>query len=450
MRAVAVVLAAVLLVSGVDAAVAAPSPTPAAAAAAAPAAPGTPPKTATEAQDATSALALARLSKQRIEIVAERSETATTWANPDGTFTTQMHAAPVRFRDGQGQWRDVDLALGAAASDGSVRPRGHARGLRLGGRSAASESEAVSVEEGPGRGVTLAWPGGLPAPEVSGAEAIYRDVQPGVDLRVQSRRSGFEQFLTLRSRPVGPVSWTLPVKTRGLSVRADADGGISFLDAKAVVVSRILPAQAWDAVVDPNSDEPVNTSPVALSVQAKGAGRALLTVTPDAAWLADPARVFPVTVDPTYASTTVNTSFDTFVQSGFVSDQSASTELRAGTYDGTTVARSYLNFPLQGALHGKKVISGSLSLYEVHSWSCSAREVRVYNAAPASTATRWTSQPTVWSLYGTLNVAKGYSTSCNDGWIDIPITSLLQYWSGVTAATGGILVRAASETDVYG
>ncbi len=39
-------------------------------------------------------------------------------------------------------------------------------------------------------------------------------------------------------------------------------------------------------------------------------------VAPDAKWFLDPARVFPVTVDPTYATASAYAKFDTFVQSG--------------------------------------------------------------------------------------------------------------------------------------
>lgn len=49
----------------------------------------------------------------------------------------------------------------------------------------------------------------------------------------------------------------------------------------------------------------------------KGGGRAVLTLTPDPEWLAAPERVFPVTVDPTYATArNAVTSFDRYVQTG--------------------------------------------------------------------------------------------------------------------------------------
>ena len=144
---------------------------------------------------------------------------------------------------------------------------------------------------------------------------------------VESRRSGFEQLTVIRDEAAldalvaaaggGDVSWSLPVKTKGLTARAENDGSVSFVDAKGVVVSRFATPIAWDGKVDERSGEKVNASPVGVSVAQKGKGQAVLTLTPDRGWLRDPARVFPITVDPTYA-TGANTYplFDAYVQRG--------------------------------------------------------------------------------------------------------------------------------------
>jgi hypothetical protein len=71
---------------------------------------GTPPATASssdsvaraaevlERPDVVSARVLARSSGQRVEVLELRSETDTTWVNPDGTFTTDVAAGPIRVR----------------------------------------------------------------------------------------------------------------------------------------------------------------------------------------------------------------------------------------------------------------------------------------------------------------------------------------------------------------
>ncbi|MEP7370126.1 MAG: DNRLRE domain-containing protein, partial [Dermatophilaceae bacterium] len=247
------------------------------------------------------------------------------------------------------------------------------------------------------------------------------------------------------------VGWSLPVKTKGLTARAEADGSVSFVDAKNVVASRLAAPKAWDAVVDPNSGEHTSTAPVAMGVTHSGKGRAVLTLTPDQGWLTDPARVFPITIDPTYASGgNVAASFDTYVSKAYPSaTYSTGTELKVGTYNGgADAARSFLTFPL-AAFKSKQIISASLSLYESWSWSCTARAFYVYNALGATSATSWSNQPAGVTNYGSLNVAKGFSSSCAAARVSVPITSLISAWSGSTSSAGGIRLHA-SETDNYG
>jgi RHS repeat-associated protein len=426
----------------------------------------------TSAPDLVSALVTARAQGSPVEVEALRAATSTTWANPGGTMTTRAHAGEIRFKDAKGEWRDVDLSM-AERTDGTVGAKSHRLGVSLAGKDrgaagsakSAAETDLVAVDEAPGkdksaRQVTLAWRGALPAPVLEGTRATYRDAAPGLDVVVESRRSGFEQLTVIRDRaalgrlvaaaPAGGVSWSLPVKTKGLTARAEADGSVSFVDAKGVVVSSFKAPVAWDGEVDERSGEHVNVSAVRVSVAQKGKGRAVLTLTPDPAWLAEPGRVFPVTVDPTYATASnVVTSFDTYVQTGKTWDTSTETELRVGTSDGgaSIKARSYLNFSTS-TIRGKDIKSASLSLYETHSYSCTAKTIYAYDSATASTATRWTDLPAVGTASGSASFAKGYSSSCADGRVSIPVTNVLKGWAAGTATSRAIRLTA-SETDSY-
>jgi hypothetical protein len=159
--------------------------------------------------DLVSARITARAQGSRVEAESERLATSSTWVNPDGTLTTQQHAGPIRFRDSDGSWREVDLTL-AEQADGSVAPRGHPGGLRLKGATrtaslaapSATENDVVSTDEGKGgtRGVSLAWKGKLGRPTLAGNRATYAEVQPGVDLVVDVLRTGYEQSMVIKTR----------------------------------------------------------------------------------------------------------------------------------------------------------------------------------------------------------------------------------------------------------
>ncbi len=440
-----VVVAAVVASVGGAVAVAAPARV---AAGAVQTAAARPAQRVSEAPDLVSARVAARAQGSRVEALSERTESTTTWVNPNGSLTTTASWAPVRVKDAAGQWQPVDLSLVGRGT--GVAPRASAAPFTLSGGGAG---DLVSADHGGGRGVSWALPGGhLPKPVVSGDTATYAGVAPGVDVRVSSRPSGFEQDFVIADRAAADAtkgSFTVGLHTKGLTAKAQPDGSIDFVDAKGKSVSRIPAAMAFDASVDPRSGEPAH-APVTLSVAQQNPGRAELTVSVDRSWLDDPSRVFPVRVDPSYVTVKSYPSFDTFVETGWTTDQSSATELKVGTYDGgTTKARSFLSFP--NKWQWSHVESATLSLYETWSYSCSAREVDVHRANGASTATRWTSQPSIdATVQGRVTIAKGFSSSCSPGWINIGVTSMAQYWSDQGWSVGAIALQAANESDSYG
>ncbi|WP_328913120.1 MULTISPECIES: DNRLRE domain-containing protein [unclassified Streptomyces] len=418
---------------------------------------------ASSAADIPSARVAARLSGRRVEALSERSETSTTWVNADGSLTSEISAGPVRFEEG-GSWRPVDLDL-VAAADGSVAPKGHPRGLRLAGgggsvvRSLAAERTAPArdlVTLGSGeRQITLQWKGGLPEPVLEGTRATYPDAVPGADVVVEATRTGFEQFVDINRRPAAnDYVYTLPLKARGLTAALQADGSVLFTDAKGRKQA-VMPAPVmWDATVDPVSGLHTRQAPVKLEV-VKDRGALDLVFTPDAAFLADPATVFPVTVDPSTGS--MSNVFDTYVQQGVTVDESTDTELDLGNpgttnSDGTPrTARSFITWntaPFSNAL----VSAAKLSLWNFHSGNtdCKAYPWEVWAAGKASTSSRWTAQPAWNEKEATSTETRGNPacTSAPDGWVNADVTTLAQVWASAQNATSGMGLRASSETVV--
>ncbi|WP_344222663.1 DNRLRE domain-containing protein [Kribbella sancticallisti] len=395
--------------------------------------------------DLVSAVLTARSQGSKVEVESLRSDRSTTWANADGTMTTDSHLAPIRFKTSKGTWQSIDLTL-VKAVDGTVAPQGHQFGLQLGKRNDAVGGVFASATAGSGRLVEWLAPWKLPEPTLDGTKATYAEVQPGVDLRLDARRSGFEADFIVKERPIVAPVWRIPLRTKGLTARQATDGTVEFVDAKNVVRSRIPVGQMWDAVSDEHTGMPVNTAPVSMSVEQVSPGKATLVIAPDASWLLDPARVFPVTVDPTYANTPLYSTFDTFVQSGWPNDLSSTVDLRAGK-NGTTTERSFLNFA-GASFQGKDITAASLSLYQYGATTCTATQLNLHAALPASTSTRWTSQPVTSStVWGSVSAAKGFSSACAAGRISVPMTGLAQYWSGQTDATVGVALKAANEAD---
>ncbi|MCI3902228.1 DNRLRE domain-containing protein [Streptomyces spectabilis] len=423
--------------------------------------------TATTAADIASARVTARLHGKRIEALSERTETSTTWANPNGSLTTELAAGPVRFEDDDtGKWRDVDLDL-VKNDDGSVEPKAHPRGLELGapgGKRAArmdqggAARDLVTLGEGDRR-ITLQWQGGLPAPKLDGTRATYENAVPGADVVVEATRTGFEQFVDIKRKPAErDYGYTLPLRAKGLKVRQHKDGSLTFTERRGKKDERraVMPAPVmWDATVDPVSGEHTRRAPVKMkAVQVKGGVD--LVVTPDAKFLADPRTKYPVTVDP--STSALAAVFDTYVQQGETRDWSTDTELDFGNpgtknANGTPrTARSFISWdtrPLQDAL----VMDAKLSLWNFHSANekdCKAQPWEVWSAGAASTSSRWTAQPAWTAKKATSSETRGNPacTAAPDGWINADVTGLVQEWASAKAARGHMGLRAANETAV--
>ncbi|POX43747.1 sugar-binding protein, partial [Streptomyces sp. Ru71] len=416
---------------------------------------------ASSAADIASARVTARLSGKRVEALSERTETSTTWVNPNGSLTTEMAAGPVRYKE-NGSWQPVDLTL-VQGSDGSVAPKGHPRGLRLaagGGAAArslaatgkAAARDLVTLGEGD-RQIVLQWKGGLPKPKLSGNRATYADAVPGADVVVEATRTGFEQFVEIRQKPAaGGYSYTLPLKAKGLKVRQLADGSVEFTDAKGKKQATMPAPVMWDASVDPVSGEHTHRAPVKLQV-VQHKGQVDLVFTPDASFLADPKTKFPVTVDPSTAA--LSNVFDTYVQQGETVDWSADTELDLGNpgtknADGTPrTARSFITWntaPFADALVSK----ATLSLWNFHSGNtdCKAYPWEVWDTGKPTTSSRWTAQP-AWNQKFATSTATTGNAGCStqpDGWISADVTNLAQTWASAKNATSNMGLRATDES----
>ncbi len=141
------------------------------------------------------ASAKARSTGEPVVATALTTETEQVTALPGGGFEYSGNPTPVRTRQ-RGRWTAVDTRLRRNA-DGTYSPAATAYGnvkFSGGGKAplATTTSGATSY--------SVTWPGSLPAPNVSGTTATYREVLPGVDLVVSATTSGgFHEVLVVKT-----------------------------------------------------------------------------------------------------------------------------------------------------------------------------------------------------------------------------------------------------------
>jgi hypothetical protein len=390
-----------------------------------------------EAADESEARLLAQAQGRRIEILSERTETGGTWANPDGTLTTEAYAAPVRVKE-DGTWRNIDTTLSDTGA--SLTPEATGTDIDV---SDGGDTRLAQVTQG-NRSFGLGWEEQLPAPEVRGDTASYA-LGPDETLTVTALADGFAQNILLDRAPEEQVSYRIPVRVKGLRLSRDDSGHLLLKDTGGKLVAEAPAPMMWDSSRDRLSGESERQAPVDTEIEEGADGQQTLVLTPDPEFLA--AADYPVTVDPT---STLAASTDTWVATNYPDSQVSSTELKSGTYDGgTTKARSYLKFDVS-ALAGKHIVDTDLSLYSTWSSSCaegSGTQIRRITSAWTSSAVTWAEQPTTTTTGAVTNTAaKGYSTDCPAGTVGFDVDAIVQAWAD-GEDNHGVQVRGVDEND---
>lgn len=445
---------AALLVQGFPASAATPgtTPTPLPAPAAAPASPGV--------------AAAAPVG----EITALGSPTRTVTKNADGTTTVKITPTKSRYKDPAGVWRDLDLtlvpkpdgSLGAKAADNSVPRIAKATTGKAGLVSAPTVAGPIVLAH-------LDTTPGL-APRLAGAKATFGKATAGRDVQVQLRPDGFEESLLLASAaalavPGGAAAagsdtetFTLPA---GVTAR-QAKTGVEFLDRTGAVIASYGGGSAQDSKIDPRSGDPAS-SPVTTTLVGQPGVVATVHVAADPAWLADPARVFPITVDPTFAADTSSEgpSFDTYTYSPNPTTAEGSYDpniLKVGSFDGgASRARTYLMFNLNGFQNTNvPVQSAQLSLFNNYSYGCASGGQSIFAQAAGGPFSRggttWNNQPGgdgASPNIGSGPFAHGHDSSCGPDWVRWDIGAQAQRWSN-GAVNNGLRITSSDETNSFG
>ncbi|MEV8509649.1 hypothetical protein AB0368_33145 [Actinoplanes sp. NPDC051475] len=384
------------------------------------------------------AIAIALRCQTRVQIADATNETDEAFALPNGTVEFEHRYRPVRV-ERDGDWVPVDTTLQIQA-DGSVAPKAAAADVAFSG---GGTDPMVSVENNDGE-VALSSPwGALPTPTLAGNTATYREVRPGIDLRLTADVDGFSQVFVVKTRQAAkdPAlnKLNFEMETDGLVVAANKTGNLKVVDEETgrLALTASTPVM-WD------SDTAAGTTPVAAASAETASdsdkarmpvtvGDDTMSITPDQKMLDAPATKFPVYVDPSF--TTYRTGFVMVTASNPTSTYfNTADDALVGSNNGVNKWRTFFNFSTATApFVGKQVTSADLRLQEKWSGSCTATPLDAYATYAGGSTTTWNNQPTWSTKQDTQTVAKGYSTSgmggasaCPAGEVRMDITPITQ------------------------
>ncbi|MEU4770963.1 DNRLRE domain-containing protein [Micromonospora sp. NPDC023644] len=299
------------------------------------------------------------------ELPGKRTKNSRVYQLSDGRTQAEISAVPLHYRDGRGRWQPIDTRVRPTKDKGYVQGNTTNSFTSLFG----DRSDELVRFAQEGRSVELGLAGAAKGvtPRVSGSSVTYPGVAGGADVVYDVTPTALKEKIVLHRAPSGPASYTFTLDATGLTAQQRADGSIAFVGLAGGEPVFVMPAPfMYDDRDDKASPHgKVWSDKVTQTVAGSGAATTV-TVTADAAWLADPKRVYPVVIDPTIRIQPVPTdSQDVQVYSGNPNHahQTDPTNwpLRVGTDTG--VWRSLVRFPLAAVPSGTAIDDARLELY---------------------------------------------------------------------------------------
>lgn len=416
-------------------------------------------------------------------IMSSATRNTQLYKNSDGSVSRKVSPVPLNYQDSAGVWREIDTKL-VRGADGRLLSTANSVKVSFDGRPSKSAGGAVPAEDAgvpapdasaPYELVELTLPGGhvfayglqgaaRVDPTVNGNIATYRSILPKTDLELVSVPGGAKETLILASREA-QSEWVFPLRMRGITLHKIADGSMEMRDAAGKTVATIPFGSMQDSKMQPDG-ELTTSGDVTYELVKTAEGGDALKMTASRAWLDDPARVYPVRVDP---SSGIFDKADVYVDESSTTgaaDQNG-TSLGVGMYV-TDRRRSFIAFPFNQAvgndtnLIGKQFTAAQISLF--HTWSddCTThlpvyvhRVLGSWTEAGLQTAS-WPGPQVSPNPIGEITIPTNYPACNNSGadrsigaWYDVPLgVDTFNAWSKGEANYG--LALLASETDRRG
>lgn len=246
-----------------------------------------------------------------VEVPEMRTVDSKTFLNPDGTYTTEYFADAVHFQDASGEWRPIEaLPVDSDAPGKAFETKRAPVITRFSDSSLLGDMVTVTGGEDSVRyRASLPVPlNGLPlpndvAPVSDGTHVTYPGLYDGVDVRYTLLAGGVKEDIVLTEQGA-PNRFAFVLDAPGLRADLQDDGSVT-LSRGGQVRFRIPAPFMVDSADEPDGD---GARSDAVSYQLIEVARVkVLIIEADQAWLDDPARVYPVYVDPSTTNDTRTT-----------------------------------------------------------------------------------------------------------------------------------------------
>ena len=373
------------------------------------------------------------------EITAKRERNKKFYLNSDSTITAEIHSGSIHYQE-SGNWKDIDNTIieDKSVPELPLRNKGNDFQLRF-ARQFTGKNKLVSFHIK--NNVVFFSPADASRSRAdsgsSEASVIYRDLYPDIDFEYIADNDALKENIII-NKFSGKNSFSFNIQSPQLTPTL-RDNEVYFLD-KAGAEILVIPAPfMYDQSRAENFD-------IKVSIEHQSGPHYKLTYIADVAWLADPARAYPVIIDPvvwTIQSSAYSQTRDTFVESKDPNDTNKYyAYLKSGKGVSRGITRSYIMFPTLPEINAAdEIISAELHLWQ--SWTTASTVTvnlhQVTGAWDSGTLT-WNTQPTYDS-----KVLDYQHCKDKDNWHTWKVTQTVKDWYK-TNTNYGFLIKHAVES----
>ncbi|MBQ9761745.1 MAG: DNRLRE domain-containing protein [Oscillospiraceae bacterium] len=219
----------------------------------------------------------------------------------------------------------------------------------------------------------------------SSSRIQYADaLAQGVDLKYTVLPSRVKEDIILQY-PQSLSAYLVTIYTEGLSARLLENREIEFYNSSDEVFFTMHAPYMYDSAGEFSQDIPV-------SLTAKGSGRYIMTMTPNASWLNDSSRVYPVVIDPNVSPSQAKSNIiDNYVSEGLCVRDNSEPKLYVGKKSGA-ISRAYIKYQALPCIPVPSRIDSAVMRLQITSGTSTTNSINAYTV----TGYDWNSDTICW------------------------------------------------------
>ena len=376
-----------------------------------------------------------------------RTSRSQTFLNPNDSFTTKLYPIPVFYRDASGHWQPINNSL---TPNNASKFTNQAGPLHATFPQTLANGAAIAVSPGGNPNefeMSLIGETETAPATVKGNSISYPNVHPGVDLSYAMQADHVKESIILHSA-TAPTTFSFLLHAPGITFSQLQDGSIVGKNAQGNSLYTIPAPFMTDA-------HGAMSKAVTSALSTNSRGDTVLTVSANATWLADPARAYPVTIDPSVSVTPIGSNvMNSSIASGYpTASYDSDSHLYVGYASGYDILRGLVEFQdLPNLLAGgtsATITNASLYLYQ-DSASTGGLAVQVLPITQSwqPSSVSYNQQPSVGSVLDTESQATSDVSSSSPyvgDWV-FNVTSAIQSEYADQSPNFGLELRAQNES----